>query len=189
MPSTLPSEKQALRRQARAKRLALATPDFALTLAEYAEDLALPPGSIVGGYHVHHGEADPAELLARLVDLGHCIAFPRVVSRDAALEFHRVPDGEVLAPGSFGIPEPLGHWPHVTPTLLLVPLLAFDHRGHRLGYGGGYYDRTLQALDMPAYGVAYAGQEVAALPAEAHDRPLDGVLTEFGLRNFPKGRS
>jgi 5-formyltetrahydrofolate cyclo-ligase len=112
------------------------------------------------------------------------IAFPRVVRRDAALEFHIVPAGEVLAPGSFGIPEPLAHWPRVTPTLLLVPLLAFDSRGHRLGYGGGYYDRTLEALNVPAIGIAYDGQEVASLPAEPHDRTLAAILTENGLRYF-----
>jgi 5-formyltetrahydrofolate cyclo-ligase len=184
VPSTLPSEKQALRRQARAKRLALANPDFALKLAEYAEDLALPPGTIVGSYHAHNGEADPSLLLARLVELGAAIAFARVVRRDAALEFHIVPAGGVLAPGGFGIPEPLAHWPRVTPALLLVPLLAFDARGHRLGYGGGYYDRTLAALDVPAIGIGYAGQEAVSLPAEAHDRTLAAILTEDGLRYF-----
>jgi 5-formyltetrahydrofolate cyclo-ligase len=176
--------KPQLRRRAREKREALADPAFPLKLAEYAEDLGLSPGTVVGAYHAHHGEADPAELLARLVELGCAIAFPRVTHRDRALDFHIVPGGEVLMPGSFGIPEPLGHWPRVTPTLLLVPLLAFDARGHRLGYGGGYYDRTLAALDVPAFGIAYAGQEVSSLPAEAHDRTLDGILTENGLRLF-----
>ena len=184
VPSTNPSEKQALRRKAREKRHALADPDFALKLAQCAEDLGLKPGTVVGAYHAHQGEADPAELLARLVELGMAIAFPRVTDRDAALDFHLVPNGEVLMPGSFGIPEPLAHWPHATPDVLLVPLLAFDGTGHRLGYGGGYYDRTLAALDVPAFGIAYAGQEVASLPAEPHDRRLDGIVTENGLRLF-----
>ena len=128
--------------------------------------------------------ADPAELLARLVEMGFCIAFPRVIKKDVPLDFHRVPDGEVLEPGSFGIPEPLAHWPRVTPGLLLVPLLAFDRHGHRLGMGGGYYDRTLAALNIPAIGIAYAGQELPSLPAEPHDRSLDAILTEQGLRRF-----
>ncbi len=177
--------KPQLRRRAREKRQALADPAFPLKLAEYAEDLGLKPGTIVGGYHAHQGEADPAELLARLVELGMSIAFPRVSRRDAALDFHIVPAGEVLMPGSYGIPEPLAHWPSATPQVLLVPLLAFDARGHRLGYGGGYYDRTLAALDVPAFGIAYAGQEVGSLPAEPHDRTLTGILTEAGLRLFP----
>jgi 5-formyltetrahydrofolate cyclo-ligase len=68
--------------------------------------------------------------------------------------------------------------------LLLVPLLAFDRRGHRLGYGGGFYDRTIAALRVPTIGIAYAGQEVASLPEEAHDRTLDMILTEQGIRRF-----
>src|ERR1700761_6145493 len=184
VPSTSPSDKQALRRQAREARHALADPRFPLRLAECAEDLKLKPGTIVGAYHAHKGEADPAELLARLVELGMCVAFPRVIRADTALDFHIVPAGEVLMPGSFGIPEPLSDWPHATPDVLLVPLLAFDSRGHRLGYGGGFYDRTLEALKAPAFGIAYAGQQVSSLPAEPHDRTLDGILTEAGLRLF-----
>ena len=177
-------QKSRLRKQAREKRRALAHPDFALRLAECAEDLALQPGTIVGAYHAHQSEADPAELLARLVELGMAIAFPRIAARDTALDFHIVPAGEILMPGSFGIREPLAHWQRATPQVLLVPLLAFDARGHRLGYGGGYYDRTLEALKVPAFGIAYAGQEVASLPVEAHDRTLGGILTEDGLRLF-----
>ncbi len=178
------TSKTELRAAARETRRRLAR-DIAFQLAEGAEDLGIAPGTVVGGYHAHRGEADPAELLARLVELGAAIAFPRVAAKDAPLDFHHVPDGEVLMPGSFGIPEPLMDWPRATPGLLLVPLLAFDRRGHRLGYGGGFYDRTLAALNVPAIGIAYAGQEVASLPAEAHDRRLDGILTEQGFRRFP----
>jgi len=65
-----------------------------------------------------------------------------------------------------------------------VPLLAFDARGHRLGYGGGFYDRTIAALRVRAIGIAHAGQETGSLPAEPHDMALDGILTEQGLRSF-----
>ena len=177
------SDKPALRRTARARRKALAREGFALAITPYAEDLGLAPGTVVGGYHAHHDEADPALLLARLVEMGCAIAFPRVI-KDMPLEFHHVPDGEVLEPGSFGIPEPLSHWPRAAPDVLLVPLLAFDAQGHRLGYGGGFYDRTLAALKVPAIGIAYAGQETDSIPREAHDRTLDMVLTEQGIRRF-----
>ncbi|MEI7790308.1 MAG: 5-formyltetrahydrofolate cyclo-ligase [Alphaproteobacteria bacterium] len=177
------SGKPDLRRAARARRKALARSDFALAITPFAEDLGLKPGTVVGGYHAHHDEADPALLLARLVEMGASIAFPRVI-KDQPLEFHLVPDGEVLEPGSFGIPEPLGHWPRAAPDVLLVPLLAFDAKGHRLGYGGGFYDRTLAALKIPAIGIAYAGQEADSIPHEAHDRTLDMVLTEQGIRRF-----
>jgi 5-formyltetrahydrofolate cyclo-ligase len=180
--------KSDLRTRARARRKVLAREDFALAISPCAEDLALEPGAVVGGYHAHRDEADPALLLARLVELGCCIAFPRVTHKDAPLDFHHVPDGDVLEPGSFGIPEPLAHWPRATPTVLLVPLLAFDAAGHRLGMGGGHYDRTLAALRVPAVGIAYAGQEMDSIPHEAHDRTLDMVVTEQGTRKFFRSR-
>jgi 5-formyltetrahydrofolate cyclo-ligase len=169
------------RHEARLRRKALARADFAGLIARHAEALDIKRGSVVGAYHAMPDEADPSLLLARLVEMGAHIAFPRVAAKAMPLEYHLVPDGEVLAPGHYGIPEPMAHWPAVTPVLLLVPLLAFDPRGHRLGYGGGFYDRTLAALNVPAIGIAYAGQEVAALPHEPHDIALDGVLTEHGL--------
>jgi 5-formyltetrahydrofolate cyclo-ligase len=173
-----------LRGAAREKRLSLKRAAYPTEIARHAEDLNLAPGTIVGGYHALPDEADPALLLERLVDLGCHIAFPRVVGKGAALEFHKVPDGEVLAPGAFGIHEPLDIWPRVIPQALLVPLLAFDAQGTRLGYGGGFYDRTLALLNVPAIGIAYAGQEVPSLPRDAHDRTLDMLLTENGLRFF-----
>jgi len=92
----------------------------------------------------------------------------------------------VLAPGAFGIHEPLDSWPRAAPDMLLVPLLAFDTSGHRLGYGGGFYDRTLTLLNVPAIGIAYAGQQVALLPHMTHDQRLNAVLTERGLTRFPE---
>jgi 5-formyltetrahydrofolate cyclo-ligase len=177
--------KQELRAAAREKRLSLKRGDFAAALARHAESLEFAKGTIVGGYHALPDEADPALLLERLVELGCHIAYPRVAGRGLPLEFHRVPDGEVLAPGAFGIHEPLDTWPRVVPQVLLVPLLAFDSKGHRLGYGGGFYDRTIALLKVPAIGIAYAGQETSELPAEDHDTRLNAVLTEKGLTRFP----
>jgi 5-formyltetrahydrofolate cyclo-ligase len=178
------ASKQELRVAARKKRLSLERADFSGEIARHAEALQIPKGAIVGGYHALPEESDPALLLERLVALGCHIAYPRVAGKGAALEFHRVPDGEVLAPGAFGIHEPLAAWPRVTPTHLLVPLLAFDAGGHRLGYGGGFYDRTLALLNVPAIGIAYAGQEISSIPHQPHDRTLDMVLTEQGARKF-----
>jgi 5-formyltetrahydrofolate cyclo-ligase len=178
------TSKQELRAAARANRVLLKHADFAQAIARHAEDLSLAAGTVVGGYHALANEADPALLLERLVELGCHIAFPRVAAKGLPLEFHPVPDGEVLAPGAFGIHEPLNIWPRVVPQVLLVPLLAFDPSGRRLGYGGGFYDRSLALLGVPAIGIAYAGQEVPSLPHEAHDRTLNMVLTEHGLRRF-----
>jgi 5-formyltetrahydrofolate cyclo-ligase len=176
--------KHDLRATAREKRRTLRYPDFPEAIARHAEALPIQEGSVVGGYHALPDEADPALLLERLVGLGCHIAYPRVAAKNQPLEFHRVPDGEVLAPGAFGIHEPLDSWPRAMPQVLLVPLLAFDGTGHRLGYGGGFYDRTLARLNVPAIGIGYAGQEVASLPSAPHDRTLDMVLTEQGIRRF-----
>jgi 5-formyltetrahydrofolate cyclo-ligase len=176
--------KSDLRIVARENRRALAHPDFAAAIARHAEALPIQQGSVAGGYHALPDEADPALLLERLVELGCHIAYPRVAGKASPLEFHRVPDGAVMAPGAFGIHEPLDSWPRAKPDLMLVPLLAFDATGHRLGYGGGFYDRTLSLLDVPAIGIAYCGQEVASLPHDTHDRTLDMVLTELGIRRF-----
>ena len=181
------AQKQALRRAARENRLTLARPGFAGEIARHSDALGIAPGAVVGGYHALPDEADPAALLERLAALGCRIAFPRVTGKGLKLEFHVVPDGESLAPGAFGICEPHASWPRANPTVLLVPLLAFDGSGHRLGYGGGYYDRTIDDLPgVRTIGIAYAGQEVAAVPREPHDHALDMIVTENGVRPFPR---
>jgi 5-formyltetrahydrofolate cyclo-ligase len=178
------TSKQDLRRQARALRQTL--PDIAAALVAHAPSLAIPPGSIVAGYHAYLGEADPVRLLTRLAEMGCRISFPRIVARRDSLMFHSVPEGENLQPGNFGIHEPMDHWPQIVPDVVLVPMLAFDREGNRLGYGGGFYDRTLAALpDVRAVGIAYAGQEMDSIPREPHDRALREILTEQGLRRFP----
>ena len=178
-------DKAQLRGLARARRASLRDADFARSLAAHAGLLAVAPGMIVGGYHAHQDEADPALLLKALAQSGAHIAFPRVTEKHAGLHFHLVPDGETLFPGRYSIHEPLAHWPAVRPALLLVPLLAYDDQGYRLGYGGGYYDRTLAALaDARAIGIAYGGQRMESLPHDAHDYPLDAILTEQGLKEF-----
>ena len=181
--------KSDLRKLAREKRKAVPHPDIGAALAAHAADLKLAPGSVVGGYHALPEEADPALLLQALMQKGCHIAFPRIAARDLPLDFHLVPDGAVLKKGVHGIHEPEAHWPSVMPHLLLVPLLAFDGAGHRLGYGGGFYDRTLLSYRSGAYrlraiGVGYAAQEMESLPVEAHDMALDGILTEKGLTLF-----
>jgi len=181
-------DKSQLRVLARSRRASLAgETDFAQRLAAHADLLPIIHGMIVGGYHAHRDEADPSLLLQAMVRVGAHIAFPRVTAKDAALDFHLVPDGEILSPGRYGIHEPLAHWPKVEPALLLVPLLAYDGQGSRLGYGGGYYDRTLAAWpQVRAIGIAYHGQRMDTLPHEPHDRRLDAILTEQGLKEFPR---
>ena len=180
------TDKAALRRTAEDHRRALAHPGFAARVAAHAP--ALAPQAVVSGYIAFREEADPGLLLAALAKRGHPVALPVLVGRGKALAFRRWHPGMALVAHSFGMLEPPETAASLVPDILLVPLLAFDARGHRLGYGGGYYDRTLQALraekTIEAIGLAYAGQEVALLPAGAHDERLDAVLTEEGLRRF-----
>lgn len=180
--------KTELRQQARARRMELARsiPDFPARLAAHAAALDIPSNSLIGAYAALPGEADPHLLLEQLALTGCTFAFPRVSARGEALVFHHWKDGRVLQPGAYGIAEPSPDWPIAHPQILLVPLLAFNSTGHRLGYGGGFYDRTLAELGsgIRTIGIAYAGQEVAQLPREPHDHPLDMIATETGVRRF-----
>jgi|SRR4051812_14326712 5-formyltetrahydrofolate cyclo-ligase len=184
------SEKKALRESARGTRRELATrcPDFAERIAAFADDLPISSPADVSGYRALAEEADPSRLIAALQSRGCEISYPRVHQKAQPLWFHVPVADEPWLPGAFGIPEPRSTWPRAFPTVLLVPLLAFDNEGYRLGYGGGYYDRTLMHLrrrhSLTAIGVAFAGQEVAHVAHDAADQRLDMVLTEKGVREF-----
>lgn len=159
-----------------------------MRIAAFADDLHLPRHAIVAGYAPFRGEADPHLLMAELEKRGAILALPRVAAKAAPLVFHRWDVSVPLLQSALGILEPHANGPVVTPDVLLVPLLAFDGRGHRLGYGGGFYDRTLAALrgggSVQAIGIAYAGQEMAEIADGAHDQRLDAVLTQTGVRQF-----
>jgi 5-formyltetrahydrofolate cyclo-ligase len=178
------------REDARARRAELARglPKFADRIAAFADDLDLTPGAIVSGYWPMRDEADPRALMTALGAKGHPLALPRIAARGAPLHFHRWKMGDAMVVASFGMSEPLPDAERLTPSVLLVPLLAFDATGHRLGYGGGYYDRTLQALratgKIVAVGIAYGGSEIAELPHLEHDQKIDVVVTEKGVRRF-----
>ena len=144
--------------------------------------IPLAPGAAVSAYWPKGDELDPRPAMAALVARGHPIGLPVVVAKGAPLVFRRWAPGDRLETAGFGLYEPAADRPEVTPALLLVPLLAFDRAGTRLGYGGGFYDRTLARLQSAgcalAVGVAYAGQELSELPRGPRDRTLDWILTE-----------
>lgn len=176
MPSK--SELRATMR-ARRKQLADAAPDAAQRIAGFVE--ALPPASMVALYAAVGPELDTEPLAMALLESGCQLCLPVVAERGAALIFRRWTPGDPLEMDLGGCPAPLPLAGEVIPDLIVAPLLAFDRKGGRLGQGGGYYDRTLAALpDVPCVGLAYAGQAVDALPMDAHDQWLDGVLTEVG---------
>lgn len=146
------------------------------------------PDAVVSGYHPFGSEIDCLPLLEALAEAGHATCLPVVVEKGAPLVFRRWRPGDATVAGVHGIPVPPESAEVVAPDLLIVPLLAFDMRGYRLGYGGGFYDRTLASLraerEVTAVGFAFAGQEVEEVPEGPQDQPLDWIITEGGARAF-----
>ncbi|MBP7337325.1 5-formyltetrahydrofolate cyclo-ligase [Niveispirillum sp.] len=182
--------KQAARieaRQVRARCHAVVGPAVGVAIATHL--LSLLPGLrsgllTIAGYHAKGDEADVLPSLSALAAAGHATALPVVAGRAWPLVFRLWRPGHPLVPGAFRIMEPMGDAPLVQPDIVLVPLLAFDQAGYRLGYGGGFYDRTLEVLraEAPtvAVGIGYAGQGVDKLPIDAYDQKLDWIVTEQG---------
>ena len=145
-------------------------------------------GRACAGYAPIGSELDPGPLLRHLDALGLRLALPVTENRRGPLTFRSWRWGGSLEPGAFGVQVPPPGNEVVVPELLLVPLLAYDMAGHRLGYGAGYYDRTLAALraarPVVAIGLAFHGQRVATLPVTAQDQALDWVVTEAGAEKF-----
>lgn len=157
-------------------------------LDAWAHGLGHPP--YCAGYVAHGSEYDAFPLLRALRQRGWGVTLPIVEQRGAPLTFGVYEEDMPLIPGPFSIPTLPQGTPRCRPDLVLVPLLAYDGRGGRLGYGGGFYDRTLQALretgPLLALGVGYLGQRVPKVPMDGHDERLDGVLTPKTLEFFAK---
>ena len=184
----LRAEAETLRQQIKA-----ATPDAGMRVAAHmlgtvreasrgvADDL-WQPGAVVSSYYQRGSEMDMTVLNQALIDAGYDLALPVVLGRGHPLAFRRYRPGDALIKGVLEVMEPAPTAPIVIPRVLLVPLLAFDRRGNRLGYGGGYYDRTVALFRregvIQAIGVAFAGQETAATPVGGTDAPLDWIVTE-----------
>ena len=138
--------------------------------------------AILAGYWPFGSEMDVRPALVALDRTGVLLTLPEVAAKDRPLRFRAWKPDESLVAGPHGTYHPLSSAPLMRPDVLLVPLLAFDRRGHRVGWGGGYYDRTLALLrktgDCTAIGVAYSAQEVDEVPAGEYDQPLDWVITE-----------
>jgi 5-formyltetrahydrofolate cyclo-ligase len=184
-PQHLVQRKAALRAEQRRRRQAVAPCGDGA--AEAVADLLIAgfrlPEGIVSGYWPLADELDPRPTMTRLAALGHPLALPRVQGRGRALVFHVWRPGDPLFAGPFEVMEPAPDAPLARPRILLVPLLAFDREGRRLGYGAGYYDlvlRDLRASGPPplAIGVAFSAQEVDEVPTGPRDQPLDAVVTE-----------
>jgi 5-formyltetrahydrofolate cyclo-ligase len=180
--------KAELRRAALACRDALpaaARMVAAQAIAERGLPVDVGPGAVVSGFSPLKSEISPLPLLRRLADAGAQLALPVVVGRGQPLIMRAWSFGAPLNSGVWGIREPPPDAPEVFPDILIVPLLAFDRTGHRIGYGAGYYDMTIARLrgikPATAIGIAFAAQEIAAVPATPRDARLDLVLTEHGV--------
>jgi len=157
-----------------------------LRLAEQASGLPAPRhGGVVAGYLPIGEEIDPWPLIGVLTGAQCPVAAPVVVGKGRPLEFRILREGEPLEAGVMGTRHPAAGAPVVEPDFLIVPLLGFDRQGYRLGYGGGFYDRTLARLRrqraIVAAGVAFDEQEVDSLPRGAHDERLDWIVTPTRL--------
>jgi 5-formyltetrahydrofolate cyclo-ligase len=143
-----------------------------------------PVDAVVSGFSAIGEELDPSLLLARLVNEGRRVCLPVMQGKGLPLLFRSWKPGDPTTAAVWGISEPLAAAPELEPDVLLVPLLAFDARGYRLGYGGGFYDRTIATLrarkPILAIGVAFDEQRVDAVPRDGADQPLDWVLTPSG---------
>jgi 5-formyltetrahydrofolate cyclo-ligase len=190
--------KAALRKAAFARRRAAHAADLAAhgaaSRAAMGHFLAagLHTGAgVISGYCPIRTEIDPTPLMEALHGAGHRLCVPVIQGRGLALRFREWHPGAGMVEGAFGAPVPAaGDW--LEPRLLIAPLLAFDAAGGRLGYGGGFYDRSLLGLRAErrtlAVGFAYSAQEVTTVPCDATDQPLDAIVTEHGLIRPARGQ-
>jgi 5-formyltetrahydrofolate cyclo-ligase len=177
--------KEAARRDLLEKRLQLSAPERD-SAAEKAKSLffthvKLQKYSIVAGYWPIRGELDVRPLLQEILGLGHACALPHVVAQGHGLDFRDWDNSTPMTTGKYGISEPLSG-KDIIPDIILVPMAAFDANRHRLGYGKGYYDRTLAHLrtkkDVLAVGMAYDWQKCGPFPVEPHDVKMDMIITD-----------
>ncbi len=186
-------QKDILRTEARRHRVMRdprdENPDAALDI--FLNNIDVPSNAIVAGYYPTDKEFDPLDILNMLTERGNICCLPVIEKDTRILKFTKWQNGDDLEQGAYKIPQPVvGNdtvW--LRPDVLLMPLLAFDRRGNRLGQGGGYYDATLQDLrgekQILAVGVAYAAQAcLFKLPVEEHDQKLDWVITPKQAHDF-----
>src|SRR5215831_1089858 len=182
---TIEALKALIRRDAVALRDALPPAeraDAAAAIAARPLPMAVAPGAVVSGFSPLKSEINPIPLMRAFAQAGARLALPVVAGKGRPLTMRAWSFGDPLDAGVWGIREPKPEAPEVFPDILIVPLLAFDRTGHRIGYGAGYYDMTIARLrgmkSVIAIGIAYAAQEVDQVPATPRDAPLELVLTE-----------
>ena len=166
--------------------------EAALKLAEAAERFDVAPGTVVSGFFPIKSEMDLRPLMFALGAKGARLCLPVIVDREW-IAFRELVRTAPLIDTGFGTVGPGPEAEVLEPDIMLVPLAAFDARGHRIGYGAGYYDRYIARLrdagrDPALTGIAFDCQQVERVPDEVHDIPLPRILTESGLRDFASAR-
>jgi 5-formyltetrahydrofolate cyclo-ligase len=181
MMNDLAAAKRMAREAAIARRRGLHPEAAGQSLAAHVlRECSPAPGLIVSGFWPIADEIDLRPLLRALHERGNRIALPVTPRRGEPLTFREWRPGDILVPERFGTVRPIGDT--LVPDMLLIPLLAFDSKGGRLGYGGGFYDRTLATLpNRFRLGCAFAAQQVDAVPVGPYDIRLDAVATENGI--------
>jgi 5-formyltetrahydrofolate cyclo-ligase len=190
-PASVQTQKATLRAAALAARDALSREHRAAAaqaIARRGLPVETTRDTVVAGYSPIRSEIDPTPLMRNLAAQGVRLALPAIAARGQPLRFHAWRADDRLLRGPLGILEPSPDSAEIIPDILLVPLAAFDRMGHRIGYGAGHYDRSLEYLRklkaITAIGVAFAAQEIEAVPAQPHDLALDYVLTETQAFDF-----
>jgi 5-formyltetrahydrofolate cyclo-ligase len=190
-PTPNQTEKAELRAAALAKREALPPQqraDAAKLIAARDFPVPVPNGAVVSGFSPMKSEINPIPLMRKLFDAGAQLALPVIVGRGKPLIMRAWTFGDPFKAGQWGIREPVAEAPEVYPDILIVPLAAFDRRGHRIGFGAGYYDMTIAALrakkKVTAVGIAFSVQEIERVPATERDARLDFMLTEREVIDF-----
>ena len=184
-PDSVTELKSIVRKDAMLRRDALPAADRARaaeTIAARGLPFEVQPGAIVSGFFPLKTEISPLPLMRKLAESGVQLALPVIDARGKPLIMRAFAFGDELASGQWGIREPKADAAEVAPDVVLVPMLAFDRNGHRIGYGAGYYDMTIGKLramkPVIAVGIAFAAQEIEEVPVTPRDARLDLVLTE-----------
>jgi 5-formyltetrahydrofolate cyclo-ligase len=186
-----PADKSQLREHYLVKRQAISDADRAAWTMAACEKIyttihpIAPPSAVIAGYKPVKGEIDPMPALTKLLAHNHRMALPVMGKEEGRkqLSFHPWKPGDTLTVKQYGIHEPELGAEILLPDIVIVPLVAYDLNGNRLGYGGGYYDAVLRKLravkpDFIAIGVGFSLQEDTMLPSEAYDEKLHKIITE-----------
>ena len=189
--SDVTAQKIQLRIYSKSRRalLSASVTSAASDLAEnFMEALTIIGDGSIAGYWPIADELDVKPLLQMLSRAGIKVSLPTVIPDQKRLVFQGWSENTQLVKGPYGTLQPHRSSAFITPDILMIPLLAFDAEGGRLGYGGGYYDRTLSELrkkkEITAVGIAYAGQEINEVPTCSNDQRLEWIVTETGVKDL-----